>query len=95
MGTPREGPAFTHGDNKSVLCSTETPESTLQNKKHLIAYHFVRKGAASYERRNSCMNIHENETHVLTKILPSGEKRKIFAVRLLCHFTARSRCSDE
>jgi hypothetical protein len=76
MGIPVTGPAYILGDNKSVLCNTSIPDSTLKKKSQSIAYHFVREGY---------VNRHENEADLLTKALPSGEKRKSFVRRVLHH----------
>jgi hypothetical protein len=34
MGIPVTGPAYILGDNKSVLCNTSIPDSTLKKKLH-------------------------------------------------------------
>lgn len=85
MGIPVLGPAYIHGDNQSVLANTTIPESTLKKKNQSIAYHFVREGAARDEWRTSYVNTHENEADLLTKLLPSGEKRHNFVRRFLHH----------
>jgi hypothetical protein len=85
MGIPVTGPAYILGDNKSVLCNTSIPDSTLKKKSQSIAYHFVREGAARDEWRTGYVNTHENEADLLTKALPSGEKRKSFVRRVLHH----------
>ena len=85
MGIPVEGPAYIEGDNQSVLANTTIPESTLKKKSQSIAYHFVREGAARGEWRTTYVNTHENEADLLTKQLPSGEKRKSIIRNLLHH----------
>jgi hypothetical protein len=85
MGIPVNGPCYIQGDNKSVLANTTEPGSTLKKKSQSIAYHFVREGAARSEWRTSYVNTHENEADLLTKQLPSGEKRKGFVRNLLHH----------
>ena len=89
MGIPCEGPAYIHRDNKSVLANTSTPDSTLKKKSQSIAYHLVREGITRDEWRTACVSTHENESDLLTKVLPSGEKRKGFVKRAL-HHTFRS-----
>lgn len=84
MGIPCEGPAYVFGDNQSVLANTTIPDSTLKKKSQSIAYHFVREGVARDEWRTTYVNTHQNESDLLTKMLPSGEKRKGF-VRMLLH----------
>ena len=85
MGIPCEGPAYIHGDNKSVLANTSIPDSTLKKKSQSIAYHLVREGVARDEWRTAYVSTHENESDLLTKVLPSGEKRKGFVKRVLHH----------
>jgi hypothetical protein len=88
MGIPVVGPAYIHGDNQSVLASCGIPDSILKKKSQSIAYHFVREGAARDEWRTSYVNTHDNESDLLTKLLPSGEKRRGF-VRKLLHYIFR------
>ena len=85
MGIPVEGPCYIEGDNQSVLANTTIPDSILKKKSQSIAYHFVREGAARDEWRTAYVNTHDNEADLLTKLLPSGEKRKGFVRRLLHH----------
>ena len=85
MGIPVEGPAYIHGDNQSVLCSTSRPDSTLKKKSQSIAFHFVREGVARDEWRTAYMNTHYNEADLLTKVLPHGEKQVKFMQNLLHH----------
>jgi hypothetical protein len=88
MGIPCEGPAYIQGDNQSVLANTTIPDSTLRKKNQSIAYHFVREGAARDEWRTTYVNTHDNEADLLTKLLPSGEKRKGFVRSVLHHIFA-------
>ena len=85
MGIPVYGPVFIYGDNQSVLANTSIPESQLKKKSQSIAYHFVREGVARDEWRTAYVNTHENESDLLTKPLPYGEKRKKFVRRLIHH----------
>ena len=78
MGIPVVSPCYIEGDNQSVLANTTVPDSTLKKKSQSIAYHFVHEGAAWDEWRTSYVNTHEIEADLLTKQLPSGEKRKGF-----------------
>jgi hypothetical protein len=89
MGIPCEGPAYIHGDNQSVLASCGIPDSVLKKKSQSIAYHFVREGAARDEWRTSYVNTNDNKADLLTKLLPSGEKRKGFVMKLLHHIFRR------
>ena len=84
MGIPVEGPAHIFGDNKSVLCNTSIPDSTLKKKSQSIAYHFVREGVAKNEWITAYVNTHLNPADLLTKPLPAGEKRTSF-VRMILH----------
>ena len=85
LGIPCVGPTYVYGDNKSVLCNTSIPDSTLKKKCHGIAYHFVREGCARDEWRTSYINTHENPADLLTKPLPSGQKRSGFVGMILHH----------
>ena len=85
MGIPCDLPTFIFGDNKSVLANTTVPDSTLKKKSNSIAYHFVREGCARDEWRTAYVNTHENPADLLTKPLPSGEKRRRFVTMVLHH----------
>jgi len=67
MGIKVDEPAFVFGDNKSVLCNTTAPESTLKKKSNAIAYHFVREGVARDEWWTAYVNTEENVADLLTK----------------------------
>ena len=95
MGIPCQGPAYIQGDNQSVLANTSIPDSTLKKKSQSIAYHFVHEGAARDEWRTSYINTHENEADLLTKLLPSGDKRKRFVENLLHHIFRSARAYGE
>jgi hypothetical protein len=84
MGILVDEPAFVFGDNQSVLANTSAPTSTLKKKSNAIASHFVREGCARDEWRTAYINTHDNVADLLTKPLPSGEKRWKF-VRMLLH----------
>ena len=85
LGIPVEGPSFIFGDNQSVLANTSVPESQIKKKSQSIAYHFIREGVARDEWRTSYVNTHDNESDLLSKVLPNGEKRRRFVRNLLHH----------
>ena len=85
MGIPCELPTLIHGDNQSVLANTSVPDSVLKKKSNSIAYHFVREGCARDEWRTGYINTHSNPADLLTKPLPSGEKRVRFVRMMLYH----------
>ena len=89
MGIPVDEPDFIFGDNQSVLANITIPELTLKKKTKSIAYHFVREGSARDEWRTAYINTHDNLADMLTKPLPSGEKRWKF-IRMLLHHLAPS-----
>ena len=89
MGIPVDESALIFGNKQSVLANRTMPESTLKKKTQSIAYHFVREGSAHDEWRTAYINTHENVADMLTKPLPSGEKRWKF-VRMLLHHLAPS-----
>ena len=84
MGIEVKGPEHIWGDNKSVLCNTSVPDSTLNKKSQIIAYHFVREGVARDGWRTAYVSTHDNPMDLLTKGLPMGEKGRGF-VRMLQH----------
>jgi hypothetical protein len=85
MGIPCDTPVYIQGDNQSVLANTTIPNLMLKKKNQSIAYHFIRKGAARDEWRTVYVNTHDNEADLLTKLLPSGQKRMGFVRRMLHH----------
>jgi hypothetical protein len=85
MGIPCEGPAYILGDNQSVLANIRILDLMLKKKNQSIAYHFIPEGAARDKWRTLYVNTHNNGTDLLTKLLPSGKKRKGFVRRLLHH----------
>ena len=86
---------YIQGDNQSVLANTSIPDSTLKKKSQSIAYHFVPEGAARDEWRTLYINTHENEADLLTKLLPSGDKRKRFVENLFHHIFRFASACDE
>jgi hypothetical protein len=88
MGIRVDMPTFIYGDNQSVLANVSGPDSTLKKKSNSIAYHFVREGSARDEWRTTYINTHDNPSDILTKPLPSGEKRSKFCRMLLHHLCA-------
>ena len=86
MGILVNGCCFIYGDNKSVLANMSIPDFTLKKKSQTsIAYHFVQEGAARDEWRTAYVNTHDNESDLLTKVLPAGEKQRGFVRNLLHH----------
>ena len=83
FGIPVDEPAFVYGDNQSVLANTTNPSSQLKKKSNSIAYHFVREGTARDEWRTTYCLTHDNTSDLMTKPLPSGEKRSKFVGELL------------
>ena len=78
MGISCDDLTSIYGDNQLVLANTTIPDSTLKKKSQSITYHFVHEGASRDEWQMTYVNTHENEADLLTKQLPSGEKRKSF-----------------
>ena len=85
MGISCSEPCFILGDNQSVLANTSVPHSVLKKKPNSIAYHFVRKGVARDEWRTAYVKTIFNPADLLTKPLPSGDKRRRFVGMLLYH----------
>lgn len=76
MGVPIEGPTNCFCDNKSVVNNVTIPQSTLQKKHNMIAYHKVRESVAS----NTVRIAHElgkfNLSDCLTKFLKPHDFRR-------------------
>ena len=85
VGIPCTSPTFIFGDNQIVLANTTIPDSTLKNKSQSIAYHFVCEGSARDKWHTDYVNTHLNPADILTKPLPSGEKRTEF-VCIILHY---------
>ena len=85
MGIPCEGPAYIEADNQSVLANTTIPDSTLKKKSQSIAFHMIREGVSCDKWRTCYVNTDENMADLLTKQLPSGEKRRGFVMKLIHH----------
>jgi len=84
MGIPCDGPTLIYGDNQSVIKNSSIPESVLNKKSNSIAYNFVREGSAMGAWRIAYISTKDNVADLLTKCLPSGEKRMKF-VRMILH----------
>ena len=84
MGISCEGPVLIEGYNQSLLTNTSIPDSTFK-KSQSIAYHIVREGVARDERRTAYIRSADNEADLLTKMLPSGDKRKGFVRKIIHH----------
>lgn len=85
MGIPVEGPCYIFGDNQSVLANTCNPGSQLKKKSNAICYHFVREGCARGEWIATYIKSEYNIADLLTKPLPSGEKRFYFVRKILLY----------
>ena len=92
---PVNVPPYIYGDNKLVLFNTSIPDSTLKKKSQSIAYHFTREGGSRDEWRTIYVSTHENEANLLTKHLPSCEKRKGFVRNLIHHIYSVSGYNDQ
>ena len=83
MGIPVEHCCYIYGDNKSVLYNTTLPESSIKQKSHSIAYHFVREGCARGEWKTTYIKSQDNCADVCTKSIPAGVDRKRKVRRIL------------
>ena len=75
--------AYIFGDNKSVLVNLAIPRCQLKKMSNSVVFLHVREGSALDEWRATYINTHENIADLLTKNLPSGEKRTKFFKMLL------------
>ena len=85
MGIPVTECVYIYGDNKSILVNLAVPHSQLKKKFNYVAFHQLKEGSALDEWRAAYINTHENITDLLTKNLPSGEKRTNFC-KILLHY---------
>ena len=83
LGIPVHEQAFVLGDNKLVLANTSVPGSMIKKKMNSLLYHFIREGCARDEWRTAYISTHLNCADMLTKALPSGEKKSSFVRRFL------------
>lgn len=83
MGIPCSDPKFIYGDNQSILKNTSVPSSQLKKKSNSIAYHFVYNRCTRNEWQTAYVNTHVSPVDLLTKLLPSGDKRNSFIRRML------------
>ena len=83
MGIPVDLTTYILGDNQSVLVNTSKHHSTLKNKSVSIDFHYVRKGTTKDELITAYVKMHLNPDDMLTKSLPSGQKRSYFLSFLL------------
>ena len=83
MRIPVNECAYIYGDNKSVLINSAVPHSQLKKKSNFEIFHHVREGSAPDEWRATYINTYKNIADLLTKNLPSGEKRTKFCKMLL------------
>ena len=79
------GPAYILGENQYVLANTSITYSTIKKKNQSICYNFIREGAARDKWITSYVNTNNIEADLLTKLLTSGDKRKVFVRSLMQH----------
>ena len=85
MGIPCVGPAYILGENQYVLANTSIPDSKIKKNNQSISYHFIREEAARDEWMTLYVNTHNIEADLLTKLLTSGYKKKVFLRSLMHH----------
>jgi hypothetical protein len=69
MGIPIDGPAWSFGDNMSVITSSTIPESSLNKRHNAISYHLVRECVAAKVIYLLHIDGRLNPSDVLTKSL--------------------------
>ena len=84
FGIPVTDPGFVHGDNQSVLCNMNAPQSTMKKKSNEIAFHFVRRECARDEWKTAYINTHLNVANLMTK--PLAEIKQWRFVQMLQHY---------
>ena len=76
MGIPIDGCTNVFCDNKSVVTNTTIPQSTLQKKHNMIAYHKVRESVAMEAVRIAHEKGKNYLSDALTKFLPMPSFRQ-------------------
>jgi hypothetical protein len=71
FGVPINGPTNGFCDNNSVVVNVTLPESTLNKKHNIIAYHKVRESVAMQSLQIHFEQGKMNCSDLLTKFLPS------------------------
>ena len=87
MGVPIDGPTYVFCDNQSVVANTSKAESVLKKKSNSIAYHAVREAVAMKEILISYISTDKNVADIMTKVLPSGQRRTDLVQMLLWDIT--------
>ena len=85
MGIPFSGPVYIEADNYSLLVSTTIPDSTLKKKYQSIDIHMVKEGLSRDKWRTVYVNTYDNQADLLTKQLPTGEKRRGLVIGRIHH----------
>ena len=70
-----DGSANIYCDNEAVTKNTTTPESTLKNKHHSIAYHRCREAVAAGTIRVAKQGTRKNLADLFTKVLTACRRR--------------------
>ena len=66
-----------------MLANTSVTGLMIKKKMNSLSYHFIREGCARDEWQTAYINTHLNCADLLTKALPSGEKRSYFVRKFL------------
>jgi hypothetical protein len=88
MGVPIDGSSYVLCNNQSVIANSSRPESLLKKKSNAIAYHLVREACAIKEILICYVKTDDNVADIMTKMLPSGERRDTLVERLLYDITS-------
>jgi hypothetical protein len=75
MGVPIDGSSYEFCDNQSVIANSSRPESLLKKKSNAIAYHAVREACAMKAILICYVKTDDNVADIMTKVLPSGERK--------------------
>jgi hypothetical protein len=72
MGLEMIGASYVHGDNMSVIHSTQRPESQLKKKSNSICYHAYREAVAMGEAITGNVRFENNPADICTNLIPGG-----------------------
>ena len=75
MSIPILGASYIYEDNMSVIHNTSKPESTLEEKCNIIAWHAIHKSVTIGESLTGHVRSYDSPADLLTKVI-TGHKRK-------------------
>jgi hypothetical protein len=88
MGVPIDGSSYVLCDKLSVIANSSRPESLLKKKSNAIVYQAVKEACTMKEILICYVKTDDNIANIMTKVLPSGERRDTLVEQLLYDITS-------